>query len=165
MIKNERWFTLIETILYVAIIGMTVGAFIAFILMIVGLRNKFHAIEEVQANERAVKEIVYHYIRNAKSIMTPVKGNTADSLVFVPAESLSVHSFSVQNGQLILDNGSATTSLTSNEVVISDVSFVNMGSVGSPDVLQVSGTMKSFSSSSIEYMHEDNFRYYVSLPK
>lgn len=165
LINNKKGFTLMETVLYVGIIGMTVGAFITFILMISGLRNKYHAIEEIQANKRAVQEILYYYVRNAKSVISPGKLSSDVRLEFYVRENLSVHSFYVKDGLLVLDNGATTTPLVSNDVVVSDINFSNLSATGTPDVLQITGKFSSFSSSSIEYMYEDNFRYNVSLPE
>lgn len=164
IVNNKKGFTLVETVIYVGIIGMAIGAFVSFVLMISGLRNKFHVIEEVQANERAMQEIFRHYVRSAKAVISPGKASVDNRLDFLAQDSSLVHTFFVAGGQLILAVGSTTLPLTSDEVVISGIRFSNLSATGSPDLIQIAGKIANYASSSIDYIYEDDFRYNASLP-
>lgn len=158
-------FTLVETILYVAIIGMIIGAFISFILVISGLRNKFHITEEIRANKRVMQEVFYHFIRNAKEVKVPLKLSSESSLDFIPAEGIATYSFFEKDGRLMLFDSATSTPLTSDEVIVSNFNFVNMSASGTPDSIRISGTIKGYASSSVDYIYEDIFTYNVSLPR
>ena len=133
-------FTLIETLLYVAIIGMVVGAFITFILVISGLRNKFYVINEVRSNKRTMQDIFQHYLRNAKSVTAPVKQSSSDHLDFFPYGSAQEFSFFEKDGQLLLFDGATDTPIIANEVLVSQLNFANMSASGTPDVLRIMDT-------------------------
>jgi hypothetical protein len=163
--KITKGFTLLETVIYTAIISLVIAAFITFILVISGLRNKFYAIEEIRANERAMQEIFYHYLRNAREVIAPAKQQSASRLDFIPGDSSLNNSFFEKDGRLLLFDGTTSTALTSSKVVVSGLNVKNMSASGTPDVLAVRGTIKSYASSSIDNEYEENFKYNISLPR
>ncbi len=61
-------FTLIETIIYIAILGMIAIAFVLFSVSVSGSRNKTYVVQEVQANTRMALEMISQKIRSADGI-------------------------------------------------------------------------------------------------
>lgn len=162
---TQKGFSLIEAVLYVGIIGMVIGAFIGFVLMMFGLRNKFHTINEVQANKRAVTEILDHYLRSAKQITAPAKltANAVDRLEFISNEGVA-SAISLKDGRLVFaDDALFDEAITSDDVVISDVQIINLGTASSTDIIKLTGKIEGSSFSSVDYIFEDKIQYNVNL--
>lgn len=155
---------MVETIIYIAIIGMVIGAFITFILVLSGMRNKFYAIGEVRANKRAMGEIFDFYIRNAKGVTVPAKQGVDSHLDFLAEGNASGDSFFEKDGRLLLFDGVTSTPLTSNDVIISALRVENLSTSGTPDALVIQGNIRTYASSSVEYAYEEDFKYNISLP-
>jgi type II secretory pathway pseudopilin PulG len=165
MVKvNKNGFTLIETAVYVALLGMIVGTFISFVLGISGLRNKLHTMAEIGSNERVMEELVYYYIRNSGSISVPTKLATSTSIVIIARNTVATTTIFEQAGTLYLNDGITSTPITTDDVLISNLAFANLSATGSPDMIQINGNIAGISSSSVEYDYDDDFNFNISLP-
>ncbi len=65
---GSRGFTLIETIIYIAILGMIASAFIFFSVSVSNSRDKTYVVQEVQANARMALELISQKIRSANGV-------------------------------------------------------------------------------------------------
>ena len=73
MMKNktkmkQNGFTLVETLIYLGIIGAVMTSFLYFSVSIFDYRNKSYAVQEVQANGRMALNLISQKIRSAKDI-------------------------------------------------------------------------------------------------
>jgi len=67
-LKDKRGFTLIETLIYIAIIGAIAVSFVAFGSSVSVARNKTYAAQEVQSNVRFVVDTVSNLVRSANQV-------------------------------------------------------------------------------------------------
>ena len=84
-------------------------------------------------------------IRNAESVTTPTQGTTSPKLILaMPSPSANPTIFVIEDELIKIKEGtSATTTLTADEVRVTDIQFTNTGSVGSPDSVHVEFTIES----------------------
>jgi len=114
--RFSRAFTLIETIIYIAILGMVVSAFVFFSLSVSGSRNKTYAVQEVQANARMALELISQKIRSADKIIFASSTLGADpGRLFLSMASSSLNptiiDLSSDNGTLRIMEGESAVPL------------------------------------------------------
>ena len=131
--KDESGLTLIETIIYVAILSLIVVAFVVFSLSISSNRNNAFAAQEVQVNLRTAVTLMSQRIRAATDINIPESNFNSDPgyLSLEMASSTlnpTIITLSEDNGAIVIKEGnSATTTVTTDEVVISNLIFRQRG--------------------------------------
>jgi len=127
---NKRGFTLIETLIYIAVIGLISGSFVAFGSSVSSARNKTYAAQEVQSNVRFALEIISNQIRSSSGINVPASVWNANNgkLVLTNAE-LNKNPAIIdldEEGRLRLKLGSADPIfLTSPRVKVDRLYFYN----------------------------------------
>ena len=143
----KRGFTLIETIIYVALIGFIVTGFVAFGISIAAARAKAHAIEEVESNARAAFDILSVKVRGAAHVTSPAKGISLDGLMGpllldMPGSDPDV-TFSVSGVMLYLTPAAGSpVTLLGKEVIVSSLTYKNLSEVGERDNLRVIATFQ-----------------------
>lgn len=120
---SNRGFTLIELILYMAIVTIVMGALIPFAWNVIGGSVKSSAEQEVSSQARFVSEKIKYEIRNASSINEPLPGTSGSvlNLNSSPSTVISLNSDKVQ----ISDDGGAATNLNSNDTSVSGLTFTS----------------------------------------
>ena len=68
MLQTDKGFTLIEIIIYIAILGTIASSFIFFSVSVSESRNKTYVVQEVHANTRMALEIISQKIRMANGV-------------------------------------------------------------------------------------------------
>lgn len=129
---NSKGFTLIESLIYIAIIGGVIGAFVGFALTISDSRNKTYVGEEVQANTRVALGIMTQYVQSADDIN--MASSTFDSDPGVLSLSMTsstidptVFSLDTDDGTLYMTQGSASpVAITSDEVRVTNLIFTDL---------------------------------------
>src|SRR5882672_5107308 len=87
---GQKGYTLLELLLYTAIIGVLLTAVTAFFGTTVDARVKNQTIIEVNDQGTALMDAITQTVHNATSITTPATGTTAPGLTLVvPTGSLS----------------------------------------------------------------------------
>lgn len=131
--KNNKGFTLIEMLLYVAIVSIVMSTLIAFAwnVIISGARNTTQ--QEVYSQSRYVTERLKYEIRNANDINIDTS-NFDVNLATNPSAQLSLAVNSPNNPTLItVDSGkamiklggSAAVALNSADTTVTDLTFSN----------------------------------------
>ena len=84
-------FSLLETIIYVGLIGVVLVSFVFFTLAVAGIRDKAVALNEVKANWQTASAIISRLLRSAKTIDTAASVFDSDQgkLVLLSAVDLS----------------------------------------------------------------------------
>ena len=133
-------FTLIELIIYIAILGTILLSFISFGLNVMGTRSKVSAVEEVQANGRSILALVSQHIRDATGVNTSasifgdnVNGGVLSLMMSdVPTKNPTVFRLDAATRQLQIQEGTADpVVITSPQVQVTDLIFTNLTSTGS----------------------------------
>lgn len=159
--KNKEGFTLVESLIYVAIIGIAVSSFISFGVSISGSRNKTYVVEETQANARVALDMISRYIRSASGVNASSSVFDLDPGVLSLAmdnasKNPTIIRLNHDNGVLEIQEGLAQpVTVTSDETRINNLIFHNLSS-GNRENIGVDLT--------IEYRGSDNsFKYSKSL--
>ena len=131
-INSIKGFTLIELIIYIAIIGIIVSGFISYFLSVGGIRNKNYSVSTVQSNGRNAMQIMERKIHEAQSVSVPSSGASSTVLVLISSGGNASTTFSILNGVLFMkETGVATTTITDNKITISNLTFTNLSPVSS----------------------------------
>jgi type II secretory pathway pseudopilin PulG len=159
-----KGFTLIETIVYVVLIGSVIGSFITFVLLATQIKSKMHIMEEVMENERTMEEIINYFIRNSERVVVPGKSASSTTLTLQKKSNTKTLTFRASGTTVYLFDQATTTPLTTSEVAISNLLFTNLSAAGTKDVIRVTGKISSAINSSQEYKYEDTFSFNISIP-
>ena len=139
----QAGYTLIELLLYVAIVGVLLSAVTAFFGSTVDARVKNQTINEVNTQGIFALDYLTQTIRNATSITTPIAGASDVQLTLVVhTASLSPTVFSLSSGQLQVKEGAnAAVALTGSPVQVTALSVKNLTRSGTTGVVQVTLTV------------------------
>lgn len=130
--NKQKGLTLIEVIIYVAILGMVSTTLLTMSINMMSLKSKGVAQQELASSLRYISQKINYEIRNAKAIAT----TTASSISLTVADgSRSPTVFDLNNGNIRMGAGSGgecpTTSpcvLNSNLINISQFAVTNLSS-------------------------------------
>jgi len=128
----NKGITLIEIILYIAILSLISTAFITMSINIMSLKTKSISQQEISSNLRFISQKINYEIRNAKSISS----TTASSLTLVSFDnSRNTTVFDLNNGNIRMGFGAVGNCpvtnpcvLNSNLINISDFTIINLSS-------------------------------------
>lgn len=164
-LRNNKGMTLVELILYIAILSVFIGGAINFSWDVIYGRIKSNTQRTLSQNLRIVSKRMAYEIRNATAISIP--NSSTISLVMADSER-NPTVFDLSGGRVRIGYGSSgpcpTTSpcfLSSNELTISNLTFTNL-STGTSTNVQVSIT-GSTTGSSDEYQGTETYRTSVEL--
>jgi len=135
----KKGFTLVEMLLYMAILSVVVMAMSSFLYLTYSSRIKATVIAEVEQQGSQTMAIITQTIRNASSITTPIAGNSTTSATLVGYVALSSPiSFDVSGNKIQITEGTnSSVDLTSNRVIVSDLSFSNLSRANTPGIIQI----------------------------
>lgn len=138
----NKGFTLIEIIIYIAIIGVVISGFVSYSLSISGVRNKNYSIATVQANGRAALQVMTQKIREAQAVLTPGAGTSDTQLILDMSGTDPDITFSVSDGVLSMQEaGSSATTITDSRAVVSNLVFTNLAASGERDNVRLEMTV------------------------
>lgn len=139
----KNGFTLIEFLLYTAIVGTVLLAAGAVTFNVLFGKAKLAALGEVSQGGRAAMEQMSFTIRNATEINSPATGANTTSLslqVADPAKNPTV--FNLQNGILqITEGASAPVAITSSALNITGITFTNASSANASSTMRIQLTV------------------------
>lgn len=144
MAKVNDGFTLVEVLLYLAILGIVVSVLMAFLYAMLAAKERNHTVMEVEYQGAQVMQLVSQTIRDADAVTTPTPGNSTANLVLdmsVVADDPT--EFELSGNQLIVTEGvfGLPIDLTSTQVIVTNLQFTNLARAGTPDVIKVEFTV------------------------
>ncbi|MCK5510127.1 type II secretion system protein [Candidatus Parcubacteria bacterium] len=145
---NNNGFTLLETLIYSVLLGLVLFAISSFGLLISAINQKNFVMSEVHNSTRLAKEVISGKIKEAKSIISPTPGNNSNQLI-VENFSGSTETISLTNGIIKINNGQILD-VTSENILISDLSFINLGN-SEVDSIKFSYSAAYKNNSSVEF--------------
>lgn len=116
--KRQQGFTLIELILYIAIVTIVVSAMIPFAWNVIGGGVKSTTEQEVFSNARLVSERIKYEIRNASAINSVAASSIS---LGSPATVIDLSGDKIR----IAPNGGAAVNLNSNDTTATALTFTN----------------------------------------
>lgn len=168
-VKSCRGFTLVETIIYIAIIGGIIGTFISFSLNISNARNKTYSQQEVQANARVAIDLITQKIQSAKAVSntSSVFGTDPGKLYLVMASSTlnpTIINLSGNDGQLqIKEGGASTTTITTSRVQVANLVFTNLSVSSTRENIGINLTVQYVTSTDVNYNFSQSLQTSASL--
>ena len=150
-LKLYRGFTLVELILYIAIVTMFMTAVIYFTSDIVYGRVRSQVHQEVNQNMRLASKRIMYEIRNASG----VNSVSASSISLASTDSgrnPTVIDRDVSSGRLRIGYGGSQYFLTSNKVTVTALNFTDFSTADSTNVkfsitIKATGDRKEFQKS------------------
>lgn len=140
---KQKGFTLVELLLYTALIGMVVLT--AAVLLSVMQKQKIRdqVIREVEEQGLASMQVMTQTIRNSTLINSPAASASAGILsINVPTAGLSPTTFGLSSGSITMTEGSnPAVNLTSGKVVVSGMNFANLSRGGSFGTIRIQYTV------------------------
>lgn len=140
---REKGFTLIETIIYVAVVGMAVTSLVLFSISAGKARTKSNVVEEVQSNTRAALDIIERTIRTAESIDTDLSTFSTHPGVLVlhstdAAKEPTTIALDAALGTLTITEGAGEAQLLmSSAVAVSNLVFTDLTGGGAHDRVRI----------------------------
>jgi prepilin-type N-terminal cleavage/methylation domain-containing protein len=157
---NQKGYTLIELLLYVALVGVLLSAITAFFGIAAEARIKNQTINEVNEQGAYAMEYMARITRSATNISSPAAAATGSSLTLVvPTATLSPTVLSVTNNVLYIKEGTgATISLTTSKVKVDALNITNLTRSGTSPIVQISLTLSRVNAlSRNEYDYQRTF--------
>ena len=162
-VRNESGFTLIETIIYVAIVGIAMSSFIAFGLSISFSRSKTYAVQEVQANARMLMDVMVQKLRQAQAVTSPDAGLDNDIMVLNMPGAEPDLSFSLVDGIVFLTEGvGESLPLVSDRTEVTNLRFTNLSASGGLASLRLEFDIRYRNAGSLDYAFADTYSTLVT---
>lgn len=142
--KNQKGFTLVEMILYVAICSLFLLTLSTFLTFLLGARIRSQAIAEVNQQGFQIMHAMTSTIRNGRSVEVPALGSSSSTLsVTTGVPILDPTLFYASSGVLIIKEASnQPIPLTNSRIAVSPLLFENVSSSSSPDrIIRISFTI------------------------
>lgn len=149
LFKNKKGFTLVEMLIYVAIFSVFIVTINAFFNLVSSYKSRGEMIMEVSEQGQFVIKTISRAIRNSKSINSPIAGSSLDSLsleTYNPSLNPTIFSLT-ENGVLQIKEGVNNEEfLINDKVLIENLIFTNIGSVGVDGSIEFRFRLKNRSS-------------------
>ncbi|MFH1078342.1 MAG: hypothetical protein V1745_03645 [Patescibacteria group bacterium] len=139
MRRHPNGSTLVDLLVYIAIIAVLMFIIVDILFNIFALKVKLDAISGVRQGGRIAMERIRLAVQNATSITVPTSGTSTNVLTLaMPTTSTNPTTFSVSDGALLLKEGTSPTStLTAAEGQVMSVTFQNLTAAGTPGTVRV----------------------------
>jgi len=121
-------FTLIETLLYIAFVGMILTSVVLLATTALTVRSKVRASVILEENIRFATSRIRGLVTEATGITTPAVSMTGATLVLTMASStLNPTTITLTNGAITLTQGLGTAlAITANEVMVAQLTFTTL---------------------------------------
>lgn len=134
--KKLKAFTLIEVLLYVALISIFTLVLASFWGSVNEINARNKAMSAVNTEAAFILNTISRSIRTASAINTPTAGNSSSTLSLVKSANPTV--FSINNGVLFIQEGAnPTVQLSSNQVYVNSLSFTNVTNTGTAGAVRI----------------------------
>lgn len=142
-VANHKGLTLVELILYVAIVSVVILATAVFLQLIFESRVKNQVIAEVEQQGLQVMQIITQTVRNSTAINSPTQGSNESSLsVAVLDNAKNPTVFDLSSGAIRITEGATSpVNLTSAQVSASSLTFKNLSYTGTPSTIRIQFTI------------------------
>lgn len=159
-------FTLIEFLIYIAVLAVILIFTTGFLWDIILGNVKETSWQEVQQNSRFALTKIGQEIKKATGVNSPLPGNSANSLSLIMADpNLNPTVFDIADGKLRITKGaSGPYEITSDQVIVSNLSFTNLSYQDTPGTIQIEMTTEHINPANrIEYFASIDLKLSVSL--
>jgi prepilin-type N-terminal cleavage/methylation domain-containing protein len=166
----QKGFTLIETLIYLAIVGGAVSGFVLFSLGVGDSRSKNYVVQEVHGNTRTALGIISQRLRAAEAVNTASSTFGTDPGVLSlqmsdAAKNPTVIDLTADNGVLqVTEGASSSVAITSDEVNITNLVFTNLTASSTRENIRVEITAEyNNPSGDVEFTYTQSLQTAVSV--
>jgi prepilin-type N-terminal cleavage/methylation domain-containing protein len=170
MKNQQNGFTLVEFLIYIAIIAVILTSFIRFSISISDARSTAYVVQEVQVNGRMAVDIISQRIRASSGLNSAASTfGTDPGVLSLFMDDVSKNPTSIQlnedDGILeIIEGASAPISITSDEVQITNLVFTELASGNGRENIRFQITVGyNNTSGDIVFTHSQDYRSAVSI--
>ncbi len=165
---NKQGFTLIELIIYVALIGGVVVALTSIALTIMQARSKAAVNQELNASARSGLEYITNAIRESDGVTLggSVFGSDPGTLeLSMPEASLdpTIFSLTADDGQLQVSENGVTTILMPTTVNVTNLEFTNLTGTGRTENIRIEITVEYNGAASQEFVASQSYQTTISV--
>jgi len=162
----KKGFSLVELIIYIAIIGVVMGSYVSFMLNVSSVRSKTFVVHEVSENARLVLETIKYDIKVADDIVAPTEGNSASSLELNMPNTADNTVYSLTGNIVNQTIGvNPSTPLTSSKVKVTSLVFENLTKQGKKENIRITLTLEYANAGAVEFTYVKTFTTSVSVRK
>lgn len=164
--KNKNAFTLIELLLYVAVVSILVLTISSFLNIVMQAKEKRQTIAEVEQQGASIAYFISQNIKMASGITSPAMGVSNPTLILSSSDILRNPTiFKVVNNVMVinLSNG-ADIPLHNDKVSVSNFSCTNLGKAGTSGSINCQFTLSSLNSSN-RFEYSFSKKYNVSASR
>ncbi|MFA4922774.1 MAG: type II secretion system protein [Ignavibacteriaceae bacterium] len=167
----QRGFTLIETILYILIIGMILSTLGLFLNHLLQARAKTLASSDLITAARTIQDQLGHAARRAEGVNTGAStfGTDPGALSLNMVDALvdpTIFSLTANDGQFQMrEAAGSTVLLTTDDVRVTNLVFTNLTGVDDTGIIQVQFTLEEVNTSGSAYFdYEQTFQTTLRIP-
>lgn len=141
--KANKAFTLIELIIYIALLSIMLLGITSFIKTTLQTRARNQVIAEVEQQGVQVMQILSQTIRNAESIIFPGLGSNASTLILdVVNPIVDPTTFSLFNNSIsIQEGGGSLIALNNSRIEVQNLIFQNFSRLDTPGLVKFNFTL------------------------
>lgn len=169
--KDQRGVSLVELIIYIAIVGVMLSTIAIFLINLMQARAKTAALSEVIGAATLIQERLHDAARHAEGINTGSSTFNSDpgvlSLDMVSvSEDPVVFSLTADDGQFqVSQAGGGAVALSGSALEITNLVFTNLTSADDTGIIQVNFTVSAPSDESVEFFaYEESFQTTLRIP-
>jgi len=167
---RNKGFTLIEVLVYVAVLGIIISTISSFLLWTMDSYTKGKAMRETMNNAKRVMDVVTYEVKEAKSIYMPTTTSTQLSLEtthYLPAgeETTYIDFYICENRICLKKESQDPIAISSDRVQVESLFFTPVSALTLPNSsIQINLTMKYKNPANLpEYQASINLTSTVSL--
>ena len=167
--KLGKGFTLVELLIYIAILGLVIVGIIYFVISITNSRSKNYVVEEVHENARTAMDTIAQTIRSANGINTGQSIFESDpgelSLATTDAQkNPTIINLDQDDGVLLIKEGAASeVAITSDNIKITRLVFYNITGNSSRENIYIELEVSYSDGDQIVYNYTTNLKTSASV--
>ncbi len=141
---NNQGFTLIETVIYIALLAIIIIFLVSFFSQATFIKGKINERLDNLDNAQYALDRMTWYLQNSLEITEPLAGQTSETLVMNSLVSQkNPVKFYIEDKKLKMQIGDeAPLNLTNNRLDIKEISFSSQGFVNQPALIQIRLTVQ-----------------------
>jgi len=136
LFKNKKGVTLTETIIYISLISIVTVALISITIQIVQFKTRANSMSIISSEVSNVFDKVIYEVRNADSF------EVVDSSTLKITKDSVIGEYRLENSRIVYNREGGDNFVTSNQVEVNDVQFLDWTSVNSDNLLHIIITFK-----------------------
>ena len=160
-VSHRKGFTLIEFLIAMSIFTIMILAFISMFIAVTRVQVQQSSGAEVNQQSQFVLQELQYYIGQSSIIDMAANSATTTLRLRMAASSTDPTIISLSNGSLFLQQPGGSQSITSNNVTVSNLSFIKRSNPPSHDSVDISFTL-SYNTSNLQQAFSQMFQTSVA---